>query len=88
VDSEFKTELSSMTYHLIGDQREIERKEGDPEANERRRKPLKSPDLGDSAALTHAHPVKPKQREEFWEHGMPERAKGGGVSEWTPAWQK
>ena len=71
-DSEMKTELSSQTYQVRNDQRMLEAKEGDPEQNKLRRRPLKSPDLGDAMALTHAMPVAPKKSpayEDFVEMG-------------------
>lgn len=88
-DSEMKTELSSLTYHMQGDQREIERKEGDPEQNVKRQKPLKSPDVGDSMALTHAHPVQLKDPQSYRDlSDMGQSSKAGSIRNWKPGWQR
>lgn len=84
--SEFKTDVCSLTYRHVGDKRELESKEGDPEQNKHRARPLKSPDLGDAAALTHAEKVIPKH-EGYRQMQDLAAAGGGSMKDWKPGWQ-
>jgi hypothetical protein len=86
-DPETKTQLSEITYRMVNDQIELEPKEGDPEQNKKRARPMKHPDDADAYALTYAADVKPKERDEY--HGAMLAGAGAGArDEYVPPWQR